>query len=85
MIAVSVIIRLLSKVISKHIICFPKEVSYRCNQYQYKATQQGDLREHTLAVYEGVRYGYGECDSKLVCHWDLKKHVLPVHEGVQYY
>ena len=34
-----------------------KGVIYGCNQCQNKATQQGDIRKHRLAVYEGVRYG----------------------------
>ena len=37
-----------------------------------------------MAVHEGVRYGYGECDSTFVWHRDLKKHIQSVHEGVRY-
>ena len=50
---------------NKHIMGIYKEVSYGCNQCQYKATQQDD-QKYILVLHEGVMNGCGDFDSTFV-------------------
>ena len=54
-------------------------VKYSCNQWDYQATKQGNLKTHNKSIHEGVY----SCDQ-FYYQSDLKKHKNSVHEGVKY-
>ena len=57
-------------------------VQYQCNQCDYKAGWQGDLKMHRMSDHECVKYQCILCDSKFSSQGNLKKHKMSIHEGV---
>lgn len=52
---------------------------YPCDQCEYKATRQWNLKKHKLSVHEGVKYGCDECDYKATDQSQVKKHKRGKH------
>lgn len=53
---------------------------YPCDQCDYKATRQWNLKKHKLSVHEGVKYSCDECDYKATDQSQVKKHKRSKHE-----
>ena len=56
-------------------------MKYDCNQCDYKATTQGNLRKHKQSKHEGVKYYCNQCDYKATQQRRLRSHKQSKHEG----
>ena len=57
---------------------------YACNQCDYQATTQGNLKTHIQSIHEGVKYSCNLCDKQFTRQDSLTRHIQSVHEGVKY-
>ena len=58
---------------------------YSCEYCGFKATSQGNLKQHREAIHEGVkRYSCNQCDYRATRQSHIKVHKKSVHEGVRY-
>ena len=56
-------------------------MTYSCNQCQYKATQQSNLKIHQQSKHEGVKYSCNLCQYQTGLAGNLKKHQQFKHKG----
>ena len=63
---------------------FKKGVNYSCDQGEYKASRQDNLRRHTQAVHNGIKYFFELCKCHAITEGDFKKHKGSIHKGVKY-
>ena len=55
-----------------------------CNQCEYRAKFQSNLKSHISIVHENVKFPYNKCDFKGNTQGWVNKHQKAVHEGVKY-
>ena len=51
-----------------------------CPHCDHKATRKWTLKEHMLAVHEGIEHLCPQCDHHATCKEALKKHIQTKHE-----
>ena len=56
-----------------------EDVKYSCNQCDYKASHQGNLKTHKMPVHEGVKFSCNHCDYKTSKQGNLKTHKMSIH------
>ena len=54
-------------------------MKYPCNQFDYQATQQGNLKTHIQSKHENIEYACNQCDKKFKWKHLLKSHVQLKH------
>ena len=59
-------------------------MSYPCSQFEYIATEAGNLKKNVESKHEGVRYPRPNCEYAAIKASHLKRHVENKHEGVRY-
>ena len=57
---------------------------YQCDQCDYKAIQEGELKKHKVLLHGGVKYSCDQCDYKTREKSSVNRHMLVIHEGVRY-
>ena len=60
-------------------------VTYQCDKWDYKATQEIHLvqHKHKQCKHEGVKYKFGQCDYEGTSKFNVKRHKKAEHEGIQ--
>ena len=59
-------------------------IRYPCDQCEYIATLQSNLKIHKQSNHEGIRYPCDQCDYAATQLFALKKHKQSKHEGIRY-
>ena len=59
------------------------ETRYQCDQCDYKASTQEDLRQHTKTIHEKYSYKCDQCDYRAQQKEDITKHTKSRHESNQ--
>ena len=49
-------------------------IKYPCKEYDYKATQKGNLIKHQKSALEAIKYPRKECDYKAMQRGHLLRH-----------
>ena len=52
-----------------------KGVKFPCNQCDYQATNQSNLKVHVKSIHEGVKYACEYCSIEFSFRRALRKHV----------
>ena len=65
----------------KHIESIHEGFKYGCDQCDYQATQQINLKRHIESKHEGVKYACDQCDYQASRKDKLKVHIELKHEG----
>ena len=55
-------------------------VKYACDQCEYQASWQGNLKKHIDLKHEGVKYACDQCDYQATQKGSLKAHIDSKHE-----
>ena len=63
---------------------FLKRSKLLCDKCEYKASRQDNLRRHTQAVHNGIKYFCELCECHAITEGDFKKHKESIHKGVKY-
>ena len=50
-------------------------MKYPCDHCEYKATEKGDLKKHTMPVHKGIKYQCDHCEFKATTQGNFKRHV----------
>ena len=82
MLVTCVIIKLDIRVIcdlTTHIQSKHEGVKYACNQCDYQAKQQGNLKIHIQSQHEGVKHDCNYCDYQATQQRNLKVHIKKKH------
>ena len=65
-----------------HIKAKHEGIKYPCNQCDYVATQQSNLKTHKKYKHMGIRYPCEQCDYAATQQGSLKRHMKRKHEGL---
>ena len=58
------------------------KVRYSCNQCEYEATTQSNLKKHIESDHEKIRYSCNQCEYEATTQSNLNKHIESDHEKV---
>ena len=59
------------------------ETRYQCDQCDYKANTQEELRQHTKTIHEKYSYKCDQCDYRAQQKEDITKHTKSRHDNYQ--
>ena len=59
-------------------------LKHACNQCNYEAKQQWQLKIHIQSMHEGVKYTCDKCEYQAIRQDHLTRHIKSTHEGVRY-
>ena len=61
----------------------PEGMRHSCNQFDYQATKQSNLKTHKQSVHEGITYSCDKCNYQATKQSNLKRHEKSVHENMR--
>ena len=63
-----------------HIQSQHEGIKYACDQCDYQATTQGNLRVHIQSKHEGIKYACDQCDQQFTKQRSLNTHIQSKHQ-----
>ena len=63
---------------------FLDNVTYPCDQCEYKATQKRNLKIHIESIHDNVTYSCDQCEYKVTRKENLKRHIENIHNNITY-
>ena len=68
----------------KRYIDSKQQITFLCDECDFKSTIKYIFKQHKMSMHEGLRYPCDECNHKFTRPSSLKQHKQSIHEGIEY-